>query len=435
MDSGPETIDRVELANGSDGALAEFRHARRSSATARRHDVPVERPRTARLTGRVSVLVPTYNRGPMLSECLASIMHQTVPPHQVVVVDDGSTDDTAQRVAQFGPRVQYVYQGNQGKAHALNTALARTTGEFVWLFDDDDVALPTAIASRVALMDATPGAEMVLSKHYWGASGSDGRIEVREKATWPAVDGNDLLYTLMRGCFTSLQGALVRTECYRRIGPFREELLRSQDYEMLIRLVRNCRVVLLDRPTFVVRRHNGERGPASIRHSEAAKEQHWARYDAMIGRGLRQEASLGEYLTPPVTGALTLAQTRDALLNRMSVMASKGLGREFVEDAIAFADASDDRQFALTPEQRRTAVTAVQQRYFLLNVVPQPAELVRRARALAQRPLGRPLLRAFARGLAGLANWGARSAHQRWQILQLAAQLAWLGWGPRVRRR
>jgi len=435
MDSGPETIERVDLAESSDGVLARFRHRPRSSAKAPERATPVERLRTARLTGRVSVLVPTYNRGPMLSECLASIMHQTVSPHQVIVVDDGSTDDTAQRVAKFGPRVQYLYQENRGKAHALNTALARVTGEFVWLFDDDDVALPTAIASRVAIMDATPDAEVVLSKHYWGASGSDGRIEVREKATWPSIDSSDLLFTLMRGCFTSLQGALVRTECYRRIGPFREELLRSQDYEMLLRLARNCKVVLLDRPTFVVRRHDGERGPAPIRHSEAAKEQHWARYDAMIGQGLRQEASLGEYLTPPITGTLTLAQTRDALLNRMSVMASKGLGREFVEDAIAFADASDDRQFELTAEQRRAAVAAVQQRYFLLSVVPQPAELVRRARALAQRPLGRPLLRAFVRGLLGLANWGARSAHQRWQILRLAALLAWLGWGPRVRRR
>jgi len=353
----------------------------------------------------------------------------------VIVVDDGSTDDTEQRVAKFGPRVQYIYQENRGKAHALNTALARATGEFVWLFDDDDVALPTAIASRVGVMDATPGAEMVLSKHYWGASGSDGRIEVREKATWPAIDGTNLLFTLMRGCFTSLQGALVRAECYRRVGPFRDELLRSQDYEMLIRLVRCCRVVLLDRPTFVVRRHDGERGPASIRHSEVAKEQHWARYDAMIGQGLRQEAALGEYLTPAVGGALTLAQTRDALLNRMSVMASKGLGREFVDDAIAFADASDDRQVVLTPEQRLTAVAAVQQRYFLLNVVPRPAELLRRARALAQRPLGRPLLRAFVRGLLGLANWGARSARQRGEVLRLAGQLAWLAWGPRVRRR
>ena len=434
MESGPETIERVELADASDGALADVRRGQRSSAKAPDREAPVERPRPARRIGRVSVLVPTYNRGPMLAECLASIMHQSVPAHQVIVVDDGSTDNTAQRVAQFS-RVQYLYQENHGKSHALNTALAHATGEFVWLFDDDDVALPTAIASRIAVMDATPGAEMVLSKHYWGTSGSDGRIEVGEEATWPPIDDTELLFTLMRGCFTSLQGALVRAECYRRVGPFREELLRSQDYEMLIRLVRNCRVVRLDRPTFVARRHDGERGPASLRHSAAAKELHWARFDAMIGHGLRQEASLGEYLIPPVAGVLTLAQTRDALLNRMSVMASKGLGREFVEDAISFADRSDDGQFELTADQRKAAVAAVQQRYFLLNVVPQPSELLRRARALAQRPLGRPLLRAFVRGLLGLAKWGTRSAHQRSQILRLAAQLAWLGWGPRVRRR
>jgi glycosyltransferase involved in cell wall biosynthesis len=386
---------------------------------------------TDKRPGRVSVLISTYNRGPMLEECLASVMDQTVAAHQVIVIDDGSTDDTAARVARFGPRVQYLHKENGGKARALNTAMPLVTGDYVWVFDDDDVALPTSIEDRVRALQARPEAGVVFSRHRWGESDAGGRIAPREEITWPIVDESSLLLTLMRGCFTTLQGALARTECYRAVGQFREELLRSQDYDMLIRLARRNRVLLLDRPTFIFRRHAGQRGPAVLRHAADERERLWARYDGMVGLELRREAGLGEYLTPPVSGTLTPEQIRDALLNRMSVMASKGLGDEFIDDAAAFADAVAHRpERRLTVAERSVGVAAVQQRYFLLSVVPRQADFTRRAQDLGCSPVGRALLRAFARGLLGLARWGTGSARERWQVLRLAAGLAWLGWGP-----
>ena len=438
MDSGPETIDRPLVARSAERVLAETRSGARDMRGALRRP-PQSEPRSKPIA-RVSVLIATYNRGAMLSECLASIMHQTLPPHQIIVIDDGSTDDTAARVARFFPRVQYLYQMNAGKATALNAAMQLVSGDFVWVFDDDDIALPASIADRVAAFDANPWADVVFSRHYWGASGHDGRIETRELASWPQYERTEILLALMRGCFTTLQGALARTASYRKIGPFKPDLLRSQDYDALVRLARSCNVLLLDRPTFVFRRHDGERGPKSIRHSEEIKAEHWARYDAMIGMALRRDLALGEYLTPPIVGPLTPEQTRDALFNRMSVMASKGLGPEFIEDAVAFAQACPDRAVNhLTAAERKQAITAVQERYFRLNVVPRPQQLSR-ANDLADRPIGQALLRAFARGLLGLAHWGTRSPREKWQICRVAMHFAWLGWGTRtavtgVRRR
>jgi hypothetical protein len=121
---------------------------------------------------------------------------------------------------------------------------------------------------------------------------------------------------------------------------------------------------------------------------------------------------------------LTEEQTQLALLNRLSVMGSKGLGDECLEDALAFAhlaDKSDARK--LTPQMRSVAVAAVQQRYFLLNVVLDGGAFLRKARSLATSATGREVLRAFARGLVGLAWWGTKSMRERLRLLELALGL------------
>jgi len=371
------------------------------------------------------VLVPTFNRGELLSQSLDSLLAQSVSPHQIVVIDDGSTDDTAARVARYGSRVEYLHKANGGKSSALNVGMARVTGDYVWVFDDDDVALPTSIADRLEVLSSAPDAGLVLARHYWGTSADSGEIEIGPETRWPAVNANSVLLTLMHGCFTMLQAALVRTECYRAVGPFREDLLRSQDYDMLLRLVRGFPVRLLDKPTYILRRHGGERGAAVIRHAASDRERVWARFDGLLGRHLRRDAELGEFLSPPAAGTLTDERRRQALLNRMSVMASKGLASEMIEDALAVAALGDGRAIPeLAPAERSIAVSSVQQRYFLLAVVPEWADFERRARALAANPLGRAMLRAFARGLFGLARWGASSLGERVRILRLAAGLS-----------
>ena len=381
-----------------------------------------------RVSGRVTVLVPTFNRGELLSQSLDSLLSQTISPHQIVVIDDGSTDDTVERVARYGDRVEYLRKENGGKSSALNLGMTRVTGDYIWVFDDDDVALPMSIADRLEVFERKPDIGLVIARHYWGTDSASGEIEVGSETQWPGVDSTNVLLTLMHGCFTMLQGALARTACYRSVGPFREDLLRSQDYDMLVRLVRQFPVGFLDKPTYILRRHGGDRGTAAIRHAASDREQVWARYDRLLGKHLRRDAALGEFLSPPAGGPLSEEQTRQALLNRMSVMASKGLAAEMIEDAAAFVefgvDAATNR---LTSAERAIAVSSVQHRYFQLSVVPQGADFVRRAMALADRPLGQALLRAYARGLVGLAKWGGAPMRERAQIIRLAAGLALRG--------
>lgn len=106
--------------------------------------------------GLVSVLISTYNRAYILGKAIESVLAQSYRPFEVIVVDDGSTDDTRQVVDSFGPEVVYLYQSNQGLATARNVGLAAARGEFIAFQDSDDLWLPWKLEAQVALMRQLP---------------------------------------------------------------------------------------------------------------------------------------------------------------------------------------------------------------------------------------------------------------------------------------
>ncbi len=122
----------------------------------------------------ISVIVPAYNCGRYLGEALDSVLAQTLPPHQVIVVDDGSTDDTPARCAAYGDRITYVRQENKGVAAARNTALELARGEYVALLDADDVCTPDRLAKQAAALRANPDA-VACCTGFWVFC-DDGRV-------------------------------------------------------------------------------------------------------------------------------------------------------------------------------------------------------------------------------------------------------------------
>jgi len=111
--------------------------------------------------GLVSVVIPTYNRGYILGPTIESVLAQTYQPIEVIVIDDGSTDNTAELVAQFGSRVRYHRQENAGVSAARNLGMQMARGEFIALLDSDDRILPWKLAAQVAFLQHFPEAGMV----------------------------------------------------------------------------------------------------------------------------------------------------------------------------------------------------------------------------------------------------------------------------------
>src|SRR5215469_227455 len=110
-----------------------------------------------------SAIIPTYNRAYILRDAIDSALAQNVPGLQVIVVDDGSTDATRSLVAEYGARVQYIFQKNQGMASACNAGFRVAEGEFIGFLDSDDVWLPNKVSTELRLFALFSQADAIAS--------------------------------------------------------------------------------------------------------------------------------------------------------------------------------------------------------------------------------------------------------------------------------
>jgi len=117
-----------------------------------------------------SAIIPTYNRAYILRDAIDSALAQNVPGLQVIVVDDGSTDATRSLVAEYGARVQYIFQKNQGMASACNAGFRVAEGEFIGFLDSDDVWLPNKVSTELRLFALFSQADAIASDaESWAA--------------------------------------------------------------------------------------------------------------------------------------------------------------------------------------------------------------------------------------------------------------------------
>jgi glycosyltransferase involved in cell wall biosynthesis len=271
----------------------------------------------------VCVVVPTFNRPTYLVETIKSLLAQTVSVAQIVVADDGSTVETRKALSAFGSRVKHDWAPNAGKAAALNRVMRGVTEEFVWIFDDDDIADPRALERLHQAIVAKDDVQFAYAPY-------DHLIEI--DGSWvtraldlPRPDTATLKTAIMERCFIFQPGMLVRRSAYEKVGPFREALARSQDYEMLLRLTRWSAGVRVDQIAFHQRQHAGDRGPSFARAAAGKSEAGWAAYDQQIFERVYDDYALSEYLPQPAPLVLLPEQHARALVQRACIMARKGL--------------------------------------------------------------------------------------------------------------
>lgn len=368
----------------------------------------------------VSVLVPTFNRVNYITECLDSLLAQTVPPLEVIVIDDGSEDGTAALLEGYGESIRYVRKENGGKPSAVNLGLSMAKGDLIWIFDDDDVALPDAIETRLACLQQHPEAGFVFSPHYYGVDGPDGNIQRGRLHRPSKFNTDEFFFELMKGCFFSLSSSLVRADCYREVGEFDSHLLSSEDYDMLVRLVSRYPCAYSSIPSFIVREHSGLRGANAIRYTATQRSTVFRKFDQRVGQKLRACLALGEYLVPRKAGTLSMQERRQAQLNRMEVMASKGCISEMFDDL---------RQLLGTGHQLSSA-DAVQISKAMRTGYAYEAsrnawgDFMKQVRGLKSRPNGRAAIRALALGVFAMAKGYPDSIGGRLEKLRVAAGLA-----------
>lgn len=362
----------------------------------------------------VSILVPTYNRASYIRECLHSLLNQTIPALEIIVIDDGSNDETAEILKQFGNKIIHLRKENGGKPRALNLALPLTRGDYVWLFDDDDVALPDAIEKRLSLLVKRPELGFVFSGHYMGKDGPDGMIERGKLYEVACIPENEIFLSLMKGCYFTLPGILARRSALMTVGEFDPSLITSEDYDIMIRMARLFPCAGIYQPTFIVRQHGGIRGPRGQQYSGSNREVVFRKYDHALGLKIRATLPLGDYLIPRLSGQLEPETVRAALFSRMVVMASKGLIAEMLED-LQTALQTGQQKNRLSPSERQQCVAAICTGYAYDAIVIDWAAFRTGIVKVGNQHGGVDALRSFARGFFRLAKSYPGSLLVRWR--------------------
>jgi len=293
---------------------------------------------------RVSIIVPTFNRAHMLSQSVATLVDQTHPPFEVIVVDDGSVDQTAAVVATLPGPIRYIRQENAGKATAVNRGLSEARGELIWLFDDDDWAEPDAIERRLRVLLAHPQLGFVGGGHCLGRADEAGNKLIESRRRMPAHPPECRRQRLFEDCYFSLCSVLAHRRCFDEIAGLDVSLKSSEDYDALIRMAARFEFDVIDEVMFTVRQHGGVRGAGEHAYEAAKRREVFRRSDRLVGLKMRRDLPLTVF--HPVGGG----QGSSAWLERAVVMSSKGLIAE------AFADLAEHLRHhgdALGPQARQ----------------------------------------------------------------------------------
>lgn len=214
----------------------------------------------------VTVIVPAYNASDFIAETLESILNQTYDNLQVIVVDDGSTDDTARIVQSYSPRVTYIHQTNSGGCAApRNRGLQHAQGEFVTFFDADDIMLPDKIESQVEDLLGQSRAVMSICNYR--------NFDNTEKypdhfSTCPilqsqmltekmiAITGELCRSVLLDENFGSACSPLFKASIVRDLQGFNESLFACEDFHLIYRVAMHGDIVITSKVSFERRLHD-----------------------------------------------------------------------------------------------------------------------------------------------------------------------------------
>jgi glycosyltransferase involved in cell wall biosynthesis len=208
---------------------------------------------------RVSVIIPTYNRARLVCEAIDSVLAQTFREFELILVDDGSTDSTAEVVrSRYGgePRLRYLTQPNGGTAKARDHGLGHARGELLALLDSDDLYLPHHLESQVACLDAHGDADLVICDARYEGGKRDGTIFGETNHRLP-----DSVDAMAKGAWALPGTMLLRTDAARTLG-FQSEFHHAEDTEFLWRLNLAKRKVRANPEVLTVYRHHAGGGEA-----------------------------------------------------------------------------------------------------------------------------------------------------------------------------
>jgi len=198
----------------------------------------------------VSVILPTYNRGWIVAEAIESVLSQTFKDYELIVVDDGSTDDTAKILQGFQDHILVITQENRGVSAARNRGMAKARGRYFAFLDSDDLWLSEKLSEQTSFFASHPHALICQTEEIWIRNGA--RVNPKEKHK--KLSG-DIFIPSLALCLVSPSAVMIRRELFDDVGGFDESLPACEDYDLWLRVSWKYPVYLINK--FLIMKRGG----------------------------------------------------------------------------------------------------------------------------------------------------------------------------------
>jgi glycosyltransferase involved in cell wall biosynthesis len=196
----------------------------------------------------VSVIIPTYNRAWVLKEAIDSVLAQEFKDFELIVVDDGSTDNTGEILDSYEQDILVLRQSNKGVSAARNRGIVEATGRLVAFLDSDDLWLPRKLSSQVDFFNSNPAAVINQTEEIWVRNG----VRVNPKTRHHKFSGMIFERSLAL-CLVSPSAVMIKKNLFSEIGVFDENLPACEDYDLWLRISCRYPVHLIETPLIIKR--------------------------------------------------------------------------------------------------------------------------------------------------------------------------------------
>ena len=244
----------------------------------------------------VSVIIPVYNSSKYIQKAIDSVLAQTYNNYEIIVVDDGSTDNTKAILEQYKDKIHYIYQENQGSAAARNTGIKLAQGELVAFLDADDLwSMPEKLEKQVACFAADPDLGGVNTG--WRIIDGAGK-HLKTVQPWHKAPTLDLETWLKKKCVRT-SAMIFRREWLEKVGGFDPEIRQSHDVDLILRLsLAGCKTIWLKEETVCYRQHGENTTKDSLKQAkyvQAVLDKFYARSD--LPESIRKQEQKVRYHT------------------------------------------------------------------------------------------------------------------------------------------
>ncbi len=208
---------------------------------------------------KVSVVIPVYDGGRFIRDAVNSVLNQTFKDYEIIVVDDGSVDDTKEVLSSYGNRIKYIYQSNRGVSAARNRGIRASKGEYIAFLDQDDLWLPRKLELQVKYLGEHPTVGLVFSDTQSVAVGKlpafDRRFVNKRAFQISRPHRGKVFRDLFVQNFVPTLTVVVRKICFDKVGLFDPSVDSAEDYDMWLRIARFFSLDYIDQPLATYRMH------------------------------------------------------------------------------------------------------------------------------------------------------------------------------------